>query len=141
LPKEEEAERIYTPSSIVGPLRQGEILSNFTQTILKPDCVADYLAHGGDPMLDNVKHPWAIVMTQDCDLESDFKTRNEQITQDKKIPNILFCEVVTADELRGNIDGSDIWKRIKQNKDERYQFLQKIESGDDSQNSGIPEHF
>ena len=139
MPNEEEAERIYTLSLNEEALRRGEILSDISQTILKPDCIEDYIAHGGVPVVDEVKHAWAIVLTQDCDLDWDFKARNQQDSQNKRIPNILFCEVVTAEDLKGSSVGNDIWKRIRQNQDERYHFLQKIEPGDDSQNFGIPE--
>jgi hypothetical protein len=88
------------------------------------------------PML----HPFAVVMTQDCDLEQDFRARDGQNKSDKRIPNVLFCQIITAEELRGGVGiTSDIWKRIRNNKDERYQFLQVVARGEDSHDEGLPE--
>ncbi len=69
----------------------------------------------------------------------DFEIRRQNGTIEKLLPNILFCEVATAEQLRGTAGGSDIWKRIRQNKDERYQFLQKVELADDAAGEGLPE--
>lgn len=71
----------------------------------------------------------------------DFKPRNEgNLESDKIIPSVLFCEVITAEQLRGRADmKSNIWQRIRQNKDERYQFLEKVLSKDDLLGEGLPE--
>jgi len=93
------------------------------------------------PTLDPVSHPYAIIVTQDCELVQDFRVRDEGKTDsDKLIPSILFCEAITAEELHGRADiKSDIWKRIRQNKDERYQFLERVPTADDLLDLGIPE--
>jgi hypothetical protein len=78
--------------------------------------------------------PIALVLTQACDLDLDFRQRfpststsNSSQSTDKMIPCVLFCEVVPAEEMFGRVRqlGSKIWARIKQNDDPRYQFLQK----------------
>jgi hypothetical protein len=80
------------------------------------------------------------VLSQDCDLDFDFKARNGQEKEDKRLPNILFCEVITAAELKGaQAMNSSIWSSVKRNKDERYQFLQKVETADDAADQGVPE--
>jgi hypothetical protein len=33
----------------------------------------------------------------------------------------------------------DMWQRVRQNKDERYHFLQRIESGEDARGEGLAE--
>jgi hypothetical protein len=97
-----------------------------TETIGSPDLeVIPYL------------HPYAIVVSQDCDLDWDHKTRIDS-AKDKLIPSILFCEVAPASSVRSSTR-SDIWKRIKINKDERYQFLQKVASDEDVLLEGLPE--
>jgi len=134
LSNEEDEEKIYARSS-EGALRQGEIISNLGQVILNPDCL---LVEGREPVVDPVIHPWAIVMTQDCDLDWDYKARQPSPENSKIIPSILFCEVITAEKLAGKIQASDLWKKIRQNKDERYQYLKKISANDDVLSEGVP---
>jgi len=73
-------------------------------------------------------------------LDLDFKARFGQAKEDKLLPNVLFCEVVTAAELKGAAGmNSSIWGRVQRNKDERYQFLQKVKSAHDAVGQGVPE--
>jgi len=132
-----EEEPIYVRSTSEGALQQGEILSNLIQW----DLSLEKRGENGEALeIDKKNHPWAIVLTQSCDLVSDFLSRQGEASDNKKIPNILFCEVVTSDHLKRTVPpGSDIWKRIKQNKDERYQFLQKVSPENDALNEGVPE--
>jgi len=59
---------------------------------------------------------------------------------DPSLPNVLLCEVSSATELKGAVPlGKDIWKRIIQNKDERYQFLQGVPPLLDATKEGLPE--
>lgn len=136
-PQASVGERVYERSSSEGPLRQGEILSGMIQ--LKVNLQS--LEPENEPTLDPVSHPYAVIVTQDCELVQDFKVRKqEQIDSDKLIPSILFCEAIAAEDLHGRADiKSDIWKRIRQNKDERYQFLEKVPPEDDLLELGIPE--
>jgi hypothetical protein len=78
-------------------------------------------------------------LSQDCDLDLDFKARQGQVGADKIIPNVLFCEATTAEQLKGRLDRSDLWRRVKDNKDERYQFLQRADNQDDALGEGVPE--
>ena len=118
-------------------LRQGQILTNLKQTLI------DITTIGLDDWkFKEQSHPVAILLTQDCDLEQDYSARMSTEDQSiKKVPNILFCEVTTAEQLLSppQLKGRDIQKRITQNKDERYHFLQKIEPADDTQGDGLPE--
>jgi hypothetical protein len=95
----------------------------------------------GGPVVERRVHPFAVILTQDCDLEQDFNVRQKQGVSDKLLPSILFCEVATAEELFGRVKslGSKAWERIRINKDERYHFLQKVEPVDDVQGEGLPE--
>ncbi len=131
------APRLYVVSTAGAndPLRQGEICSELIQVHLAVDTVG--LAESA---VEQKVHPYAVILTQDCDLEQDFKARHGQNKPDKMIPNLLFCEIVTAEQLRGTTGiTSELWKRIRQNKDERYHFLQKVEPGDDAAGKGLPE--
>jgi hypothetical protein len=84
------------------------------------------------------KHPLAIVMSQDCDLVQDHLARDGKAKEDKTIPNVLFCEVVTAVALKGNVDDRQ-WKSIKINDNKRFQFLQRIEPINDALSTGLSE--
>lgn len=127
---------IYKRSVRLGPLRQGEIVSNLIQAHLDP---ASIRSRSGLSVLAKV-HNVAIVISQDCDLDWDFKARSGQANPDKLLPNVLFCEAITAEELRGKPDiNSQKWNNIKINKDERYQFLQAVLPVQDRLKQGLPE--
>lgn len=128
-------------SFTIGSLRQGEILSNLKQFKLNLESL------GSDkPLTEPIIHPFAIVMTQDCDCEQDFKPRKDGITSNATIPSILFCEVVAAEQLRNRDKGnktidinSSVWKQVRINKNERYHFLEAIPDTNDSSSEGLPE--
>ena len=109
----------YIASSVEGPLRQGEIVSNLVQVRLTPESV-----DSESPVAVPVVHPFAIVLTQDCDLEQHLNRIRDG--KPGSLPNLLFCEALSAATLKGSAGGSDIWKRVRQNKDERYQCLEQI---------------
>lgn len=117
-------------------LRQGEILSDIAQLRFDTATLGT-AASSGEPMY----HPYAVLISQDCDLEQDFTVRQKQIVSDKRLPNVLFCEVATAEELFGRVKtlGSKLWDRIRINKDERYHFLQAVDGSCDARQIGLPE--
>jgi hypothetical protein len=90
--------------------------------------------------LDSEDQPFGIVVSQDCDLEWDFRERQKAVPAlHKLLPSILFCEVSVADELRGrNGLDSGLWKRVRENKDERYHFLRAVMPEQDSLAEGLP---
>lgn len=85
-------------------------------------------------------HPLAVIVTQDCDLTWDYEARRiEQQSSHKLLPNILLCELWKADDLRGRqAIVSNIWKRIRQNQDERYHCLQACDASCDLGGAGFP---
>jgi hypothetical protein len=92
--------------------------------------VLESLAQGPrDVEVEERVHPLSIILTQDCDLIWDHHARTAAPEQrdrqaNKLLPNVLFCELESADDLRGNqAIAGDIWKRIRQNQDERYHHL------------------
>jgi hypothetical protein len=127
---------IYAPSG-TGELCQGEILSDLVQAKLAQESVG---AKEGVTVHWKL-HPWAIIMSQDCDLDLDFKARSGQAKEDKLLPNVLFCEMISAEELSVPSEwmNSRIWDRVKRNKDERYQFLQRVQPATDALGEGLPE--
>jgi len=127
--------QVYLPAAVGDRLRQGEIICDLTQAL-----------RTGPETVDELAHPFAVVLTQDCDLEQDHTARTTKPTDDKhkaklekgQLPNLLLAEVHDAATLRGGVGGSDIWKRIHQNKDERYHFLEAAPAGADLLGQGLP---
>lgn len=117
-----------------GSLRQGEILSGLVQLELNINSL-----RLGKIDADEIIHPFSIILSQDCDCEQDYKSRSQNSADDKLIPTILFCEVITAEQLRGNTLNSKEWVRVRQNKNERYQFLEAVSVENDFEKQGLPE--
>lgn len=139
----ENSNKIYMPSLLDQPLRQGEILTNVIQIKLDLDSIETE-----EVLLDVITHKYAIVVSQDCDLDWDYKSREEKAKEHKRIPSILLCEITTVESLSKAIlelDGTEkikksrTWSRIAINKDERYQFFQKVEETQDLAHEGLPE--
>lgn len=88
-----------------------------------------------------ITHPLAAILTQDCDLENDYGMRFENPSSGSMIPAILFCEVASAQELRGQHDeiNSRTWNEVRNNKNERYQFLRNVPAKNDLTNEGTPD--
>ena len=76
---------------------------------------------------------YAIILTQECDLEQDVNNRKDyREYSDKFIDSILLIPAYPADKLRQGIHikdqkkqsfKSDLWRPIKQNLDYRYHYL------------------
>lgn len=98
---------------------------------------------GSDEIAVNkIVHPYAIVVSQDCDLEWDWHERQREGNSNaaKLMSSVLFCEVQTAEDVRGMPGiNSSTWNFIRTNRDIRYQFLQKIAPEHDSMTNGLPE--
>lgn len=127
------------PSS--GALSQGEILAGIWEhRPLEPPV---QLPEDAPIAVESVHHPLVIVVSSACDLEQDFKVRlptrpgeGHGMSEDELgrhpaiIPHVLFCDVYQEPDIRGRIAGSDIWRRIRGNQDERYHHLQSAPVGD-----------
>ena len=92
--------------------------------------------------LEEIEHPYSIILTQDCDLYWDFDARREgnaAASQIKLVPSLLLCELSEENALRG-VQGinSDVWRRIAQNSNERFHKLPEVPSEQDLQNEGLP---
>lgn len=113
---------------------QGDILENFEYRF--PTFRADEVE------IASILLPYAVVVTQDCDLEWDFKNRaDSQKNSDKYLQSILICPAYVAEKFRTgkHLEGlkltmeswsSDRWKLIKQNQNERFHFfVSNVENG------------
>ncbi|MYM24833.1 hypothetical protein GTP46_19540 [Duganella sp. FT135W] len=82
--------------------------------------------------------PYAVVLSQECDLEHDYANRNNlekcKTDTDKFLQTILLCPAYPAAQLRVGAHlqeleqkmqkfNSEQWKRLKQNNDYRYHYL------------------
>lgn len=130
----------YAPS-VDGAFRQGEIFTNLRQFKLNIESL-----RSGKPIVEPIIHPFAILITQDCDCEQDYKPRKEGIISNSTIPSLLFCEVVDAESLRNRDKGnktvdinSAVWGQVKVNKNERYHFLEAVPNTADALAEGLPE--
>jgi len=123
---------IYTAAPGLGScLCHGEVLSDLVRFRLDIATM-----HEPEPSIAEIHYPYVVVLSQSCDLSQDFEGRKSGKPQ---LPEILFCSVPTAESLRATCGGSDIWKRVRQNKDERYHFLEKAPPAVDHCGEGIPE--
>lgn len=127
---------IYRASTPAGPLFQGEIVANLIEARLEPASIGPDLS----PVMNLITHPYAVVLTQDCDLESDFMLRTSQRPTGSLIPAILFCELADAEAFKSGADiKSDIWRRVRANKDERYHYLRGVAIETDAAGQGTPD--
>jgi hypothetical protein len=128
-------------------LKQGEIISNLNELRLQiPEAknISTILAKK-DVKFDSLEHPYVMVVSQDCDLEQDYGARFSTVAEDKLLRHILVCALFVQDELKGRtnkltgrkIINSELWKRIRQNQDERYHYL--IEAPIEGTGNTIPE--
>jgi len=130
------------PSS--SALRQGEILLDVLE--YRPTGFPKDLDSNPSIEFESVNHRRVFVVSQDCDLLSDYKVRPQQASGDESsehsnvLPHVVLCEVYEGEEIRFKIGGSDLWRRIKQNQDERYHCLPEGPIGD-GQSGQLPELF
>lgn len=93
-------------------------------------------------MVDQEDHPLAVILSQDCDLDWDFQSRHSDsltTSGQKLLANVLLADLISVEELRNRGVNSAIWSRIRDNKDERYQFLRASNADEDLQHAGVPE--
>ena len=123
---------IYRPAELGLPLRQGEILSDLRRYRIDPATVA-----AESPSLFDVRYPFAVVLTQDCNVTQQGLP---PLDSNPHLPSVLLAEVTTALQLRGQKDvNSEAWKLIRQNREERYHFLEAVTKECDVAGSGLEE--
>ncbi len=122
-------------------LRQGEILTGVVQY----NPVIDELSQQTQELsFEPVIHPYAIVITQDCDLDWDYRARHTQEVQLSKLLNsVVLCEIATAKEVRDIEDkkvmNAGEWNFVKSHRHERFYFFEKIPLEYELEQEGLPE--
>jgi hypothetical protein len=130
----------FITASAEGAVRQGELLSGVLEIVPTPEFVT-----GDGQDLIPVRHDHVVVLSQDCDLDWDYKSRspaagNSAASAPKLMASILLCKVDTASDVRSRSGvNRTTWDRIKINKDERYHFLEETLPEYDALGKGLPE--
>ena len=122
---------VYKPAAGSVRLLHGEILTDVREPQI------EY----GSNRITLIEHPKVIIVTPECDLVSDSSAETDSSgnTAPKLLSHINCCEVYEESELRNPSLTTVLWKRVKQNQDERYYHLPvgNLEGQDDE----IPDLF
>lgn len=133
---------IYLPADLEGELRQGEIVTGLLHSAVTGKSLVQYMTSGNTTgtEISVLRYEYAVVMTQDCDLEQDFKVRAAGGMSDKLLQHILFCEAAPADNFQEDpaLKSREIRKQFANNKMERYQYLGVVDDSTDGEKKGIP---
>lgn len=134
----------YRRACLEGALRQGEIVSNVIQGKVTPNTIGTRA-----PVIVPVRHEFAVVVSQDCDLDWDWDARQKGEQQDGKkemerknklLSSVLFCEAQPKKALRTERGyNSGERRKIIKNERERFHFLEKLEAESVSLGDGIPD--
>jgi hypothetical protein len=136
-------------------LRQGEILSELIQletdierldgVDLRDSAIAGREIGG---VTIPIEHPYAIVLSHECDLEQDFNNKpGSNFKVNQELPNILLCEAVDAYIFEHDPNYEDILQRktessakknFRGNKDSRFHLIEPIPPEYDCLGQGIP---
>ncbi len=128
----------YLSARSDGRLVQGELLAGVIEYVpLQPPVE---LPEGANVPVRAVARDKMVVLTQDCDLEQDFRIRSaaesntaqEVDANTGSVPSVLLCQVF--DELKPRVAGGDIFRRARRNQDERYHTLPEAPIGDGTDN-------
>jgi len=125
---------IYECSQVGVALRQGELLTDLKQPLLTLESVGTE-----HPRVRFENHPFAIVLSQDCDLSQDWRRAQEPDLQLRQLPAVLFAQAQAVTTLRNEIKKTEHWQRLVLNKDERYHFLEAVPKDIDALGIGLPE--
>jgi len=112
---------------------QGDILRDISTVVWAKE------TEGGSGVeIEERKLPYAVVLTQDCDLEQDYASRSDLTlpNHDKYLQSILICPAYQAAQLRKGTHleslglrmqniSSDPWRQVAQNNNYRYHYLEE----------------
>ena len=114
-------------------LFQGEILSNIPFRRVNLEHLAN-----GEHVFDPDDHPYIVVLSQDCDLDLDYKNRFQGDESAPGIQSVLFCAGYTEDEILENTNKSTR-KRIENCDHPRFHFIATASVEHDALQEGVPE--
>jgi hypothetical protein len=114
-------------------ISQGDIYKDL-EVVFDIKCVS---IETGEMEYTEITYTHSIVLTQDCDLEQDYKNREApEKGHDKYIPCVLLAPAYLAEQLRDGVHLKDVglsmqkivsnlWNSVKKNQSLRYHFLAK----------------
>ncbi|MCW5714551.1 MAG: hypothetical protein KIT43_08585 [Bauldia sp.] len=117
---------IYTTSELDAEPRQSEIVTGIAQHIFDPV----------SGRVDVLRHNYAVILSQDCDLLQDYNTRQKGEQSD--LNSVLVFEAEPWSKVKTLVSGRDIWKPLGQNKNERYHLLEEVPAACDCAGEGLP---
>ena len=113
-------------------LRQGEILTNVVELRVRLEAIGNVSSdsiYEANP----IKHSFAIVASQDCDLEQDFNLRFGNRGNDRnELPSVLLCqaedveEFIKSEKYRTLFASGTFKGNFKNNDGFRYHFIQEV---------------
>lgn len=132
-----EERAIYQASDKGSSLRQGEIVTGVVQYNPVIDEIPKELQ---ELSFTPIIHPYSIVITQDCDLDWDYKARGTNNNPAKLLNSIVLCEIGTAESIRST-DGMNRkeWELVVAHRHERFYFFEKIPPECEVEQDGLPE--
>ena len=132
-------------SGVGQALRQGEILRNVVELQVRLESI-------GSEHFDSVyeanpiEHLFAIIVSQDCDLEQDFNYRyGSRGNVRNELPSVLLCqaedveEFVKSEMYRSLFNSKTFTGNFKNNNEFRYHFIQEIPTNLNAVESRVPE--
>lgn len=132
-----EERAIYLASDKSSSLRQGEIVTGVVQyNPVIDEIPKEFQELSFTPII----HPYAIVITQDCDLDWDYKARGTNNNPAKLLNSIILCEIGKAESIRST-DGMNRkeWELVVAHRHERFYFFEKIPPECEVEQEGLPE--
>jgi len=117
----------YTITEMDAELRQSEIITNLVQFTYEPVSTDAF----------ENRHLYAIVLTQDCDLLWDYRSRQNGTRRD--LNGVLLYELEPTPDIRVKLAGGDILKGIRRHADPRYHLLEAVPPDLDCLAHGLPE--
>ncbi|MGQ0714402.1 MAG: hypothetical protein ACT4PJ_11830 [Gemmatimonadaceae bacterium] len=119
----------FDPPPNEGALRQGEILGEVW--VHQPLAPATAIQADG-PLVASTNHRFMVVLHADCDLLQDYNERDRarkagaavDQSHPSLVPQVLLCDAYEESHARSRVGASDLWRRIRQNQDERYHHIQ-----------------
>ena len=130
---------VYSASPNNSALLQCELLSGVVQYVVQKP--VGIVACEAVPFK-RVLHPLSVILSQDCDLERDFTARQTTSTPDPKktLENTLLCVAQKVSEIRNPTEfDSKMWRRLTENREERFQYLRNVPIAADARGIGIEE--
>lgn len=132
-------------SGVDEALRQGEILTNVVELQVRLESIASVNSdsvYQANP----IQHSFAIIVSQDCDLEQDFNYRYGNRGNDRnELPSVLLCQAediedfINSEKYRTLFTSKTFKGNFKNNNEFRYHFVQEIPAALSAVDKRVPE--